>query len=283
MGHVVADIFRQAAQLNRDDPRRQGNVIRLADAGEMIVAGDLHGNRGNLNKIIDHASLGRSPQQCLVLQEVIHGPVDPDTGHDRSIELLVRVARLKIQYPQQVLTLLGNHDVAQIANNEITKDGRGVCKEFNAGVRFSYGDAADEISEAMNEFLLSMPLAAICPNRVLMAHSLPSPHRMEIAGMEILSRATELADLPRGKGAYEWTWGRNQTAQQLDDLAESLDVDFFVLGHKHVPEGCETIASRAMLLASDNERGCIVQFTTSEPLTIENCCDHVRRIITLGN
>jgi len=208
--------------------------------------------------------------------------VDPATGHDRSAELLLRAARLKVQHPRQVLFVLGNHDVAQVTGSEIMKGGRGVCRAFAAGVNFAFGGEGPEVLSAIEKFLLSMPLAIRCPNGVLISHSLPSPSRMKLAGTEILSRPYRDEDLRRGGPVYEWTWGRNQTAEQLDELAAKLGVEFFILGHHHADSGFEMLSPRGMVVMSDHEHGCIVEFVADLALTAEMVGDCVKPIAALG-
>ncbi len=269
MSSPVADIFRQAAELNHRDSRREGNTVTIPVGRELLVAGDLHGQRMILNKIIKHAALMDHDKRILVLQELVHGPIDTVTGQDRSVELVMRAARLKVARPEQVLFLLGNHDLAQATGKEITKAGRGACKEFVAGVRAAFEDDADEILEAISEFFLSQPLAIRCANGTLVCHSLPAPNRMAAAGVEILTRPSRQDDLLRGGPVYEWTWGRRHTEQQVDDLAAELGVEFFVLGHQPSQIGWELVTPRALILASDHNNGCVLQFTTDEPLTSE--------------
>lgn len=282
MPNPFADILLQAAQLNRNDPRRQGNTVRLHDDGDILIAGDFHGHRHNLNKTIDFADLPNHPSRILVLQEVIHGPGDPASGHDRSVDLLVRVARLKIAHPQQVLFVMGNHDVAQLTGNEIAKEGRGVCKAFLAGVEFTFGPAAQEVLPAINEFIRSLPLAVITPNRVMICHSLPSPNRMELIDFGLLDRPDYSdADLRRGGTAYEWTWGRNQNPDQMEALATKLDIEFFVVGHRHSGEGFEMIPHRGLSIASDHAKGYIMLFAFAERLGVENVERFLRPITTL--
>lgn len=282
MGHAVADMFRQAAELNADDPRRQGNVVHLDAQDDVVVAGDIHGHRMGLAKALRYADVRANPSRRLVLQEIIHGPQDERTGHDRSMELLQRAVRLQTEHPERVLFLLGNHDVAEITGNEITKDGRGYCKSFQAGLEYLYEDAAGEVREALEAFLLSLPLAVRCPNGVWLSHSLPSPNRMEEAGTEILDRATTPDDLRRGRGAYEWTWGRRQSTEQVEKLAEQLGVRFFVLGHQPCEQGSQQVGRRVLLLASDHSRGCLLHFRADEPLDAGNVAAHIRRLIAIG-
>lgn len=275
-------MFRQAARLNLDDPRRKGNLVEISAPFSIVVAGDIHGNRTALAKIISHAGVEKSPDRYLLLQEVIHGPLDPKTQQDRSIELLVRVARLKVANPRQVLFVMGNHDLAQAMGNEIAKEGRGMCKSFAEGIRFSYPDDADEIIAAANEFLLSLSLAVRLPNRVWLSHSLPTPNRMDLAGLDILTRPHRAEDLRRGGPVYEWTWGRDQTPELTESLAARLDVDFFVLGHRHTKTGCEPLTPRGVTLASDHEHGCVLEFTDRDQLTGETVSRFVKPVLKMA-
>jgi hypothetical protein len=271
MAHPAAETFRRAAELNIDDPRRGGSTVTLSgDAPRIVVAGDIHGHREGLTKAICHAGTN----SVLVLQEIVHGPSDQFTGHDRSVELLLRAARLKTARPERVLFLMGNHDLSQVTGNEIAKEGRGACRSFSEGVRHCFGDAAVEVMDAVNEFQTSMPLAIRCPNRVLLAHSLPSPHRMKLAGTDILDRPYSAGDLVRGGAVYEWTWGRDQTDEQTDRLAETLDVDFFLLGHRKVTSW-EAVTNRAAAIATDSPHGCLVEFAPDNVLNLETFESHV--------
>lgn len=271
---AVADIFRQAAEILRADPRRSGNIVQLEDAVEVLLAGDIHGNRNWLTRIINAAHVESQDSRRLVLQELIHGPLDA-AGRDRSFELLLRSARLLISQPQRVLFLMGNHDLAQATGGEISKEGRNTCKDFEAAVCKDYGADGAEILRASYDFLLAMPIAIRCPNKVLLSHSLPSPNRMRFAGVEFFGRPLTQQDLLRGGPVYEWTWGRGQTPEQTELLAAQLDVELFILGHRHTPDGFEKITPRAVTIASDHDYGCVVRFRTDEPLTMDTLPQHV--------
>ncbi len=279
---AVADIFREAARLNAEDARREGNVVRLDESSDVVIAGDLHGNRTGLAKVISYAALPAEPQRRLVLQEIIHGPVDPRTGHDRSAELLLRTARLKTAHPEQVYFLLANHDVAQLTGNEILKDGRGFCKGFDEGVAYCFGDEAPEIGDAIRQFLASAPLAVRCCGDVFVCHSLPSPNRWEAVGVEILSRPIRPEDLRRGGAVYEWTWGRRHTAEQLDALAGQLGAELFILGHQPCEKGFKIISPRGIILSSDHDRGCVIHLPANGPMTAEAVRGRILPLATLG-
>ena len=125
MAHPVANTFAEAAELVAGDDNRRGNCLGFEGGEKIIYVGDIHGHRHNLAKVIAHAALGAHPARRLVLQELIHGGQADQAGNDRSVEVLLRAARLKISYPKQVFFLLANHDISQITGHEILKDGRG--------------------------------------------------------------------------------------------------------------------------------------------------------------
>ena len=266
MPSAAADIFRQAAELNSHDERRRGNVIELEAGCDVIVTGDMHGNRKALGKVISYFNRPSSLPRRLILQEIIHGPLDQASGHDRSVELLLRSARLKMDRPKEVIFLMGNHDLAQVSGAEIAKEGRHSCRAFAEGVRFAFADEAEEVLAAICDFLRSLPLAVRCPNGVMITHSLPSPGRMKAAGLDILNRPYRNEDFLGGGALYEWTWGRAHSDEQIDSLAAELGATMFILGHRHTRSGCEVIARRAVTLASDHAHGCLIQFVSDQPL-----------------
>ncbi len=282
MPNAAAEIFRQAAQLNLSDDRREGNCIRLAERTDVIVAGDIHGNRRNLVRIINYADLGQNEQRRLVLQELTHGPIDQATGHDRSVEPLLRAARLKVRYPRQVLFVMANHDLAQITGGEVIKDGHEVCRQFVEGVNFAFGPDAAEVLPATMEFLGSLPLGVFCPNRVLISHSTPGRGKTDDETVGILQRDSQEVDLARPGPVYQWVWGRGQTAEQLEDLGRRLGAEFFVLGHRNIDGGFELFAEHAIAISSDSANGCVLHFSTDDPLTPKTAAQCVKQIALLA-
>ncbi|MCJ7544802.1 MAG: metallophosphoesterase [Phycisphaerae bacterium] len=266
MPNAAADIFRQAAHANVEDPRRRGNVVELEAGCDIIVTGDVHGNRQAFGRIVAYFERPSARPRRLVLQELIHGPVDETTGQDRSVELLLRAARLKLSRPADVIFLLGNHDLAQVTGREVARNGAESCKAFAEGVRFAFPPDGEAVLAAVEGFIRSMPLAAKCPNGVWITHSLPSPQQTGAAGTEILTRPYRYEDFLRGGPAYEWTWGRAHTDEQIDALAAQLGAELFVLGHRPTQAGIEAIARRAITIASDHSRGCLIEFASDLPL-----------------
>ena len=281
MACAAVDIFRHAADLNRNDDRREGNVLVIGAPCRIVFSGDIHGNRGALGKIISYAKLAADPHSHIVLQEILHGPPADQSGHDRSIELLLRAAWLKIEHPEQVLFVMGNHDLAQATGSEISKYGHGVCKAFVEGVKFAFGDDAGEVMDALKGFFLSLPLAIRCPNGVFISHSLPSPGKFDEACMEILTRPITLADMQRGQPAYNWVWGRRQSEDQLETLAAELGAEFFLMAHQHTEAGYNILSRRGAVVLSDHAGGYIVEFRDDQKISGDSLVQHLKPLSSL--
>ena len=293
MPHPVAKTFLDAAELISRDQARSGNCLHLAAGEQIVFTGDIHGHRANLAKIIAYADLAAHPDRRLVLQEIIHGgpalalPASaafgqaPEARADRSVEVMLRAARLKLSYPGQVFFLMGNHDVAQFAGGEITKEGQGVCKAFDAGLEAMFGLEAPEVRSAVNEMLRSLPLAGRCQGGAFLSHSLPSPNRMPLVDWDVLQRPYRPEDFPRGGSVYEWTWGRGYTREQLDQLAARLEAKLFLLGHQHIDTGYEIQLDRVVVLASNHAHGAVMVFDAGEQIPRDGLSGHIRPIVAL--
>jgi len=278
---AAADIFRQAAELNLSDSRREGSVVTVSASNRIVCSGDLHGYRAAIGNIISHARLNADPNNCLILQEIIHGPVDQRSGFDRSIELLMRAARLKIEHPDQVLLIMGNHDLAQVSGSEISKYGYGVCKAFIDGVRFAFADAADDVLAALDEFFMSLPLAVRCPGGTFISHSVPSPGKLDQGCMEILDRAITQQDMLRNEPAYNWVWGRRHSEEQLEMLAGELGVKFLLMGPQHTEAGYDIISRRGAVVLSDHNNGYIADFRADQKISGDSLRQYLKPLATL--
>lgn len=281
MAHPVANTFAQAADLIGREDRRQGNCLNFSAGDQIICTGDIHGHRRNLAKVVGFADLGAHPDRRLILQELLHGGPTDTAGGDRSIELLLRGARLKITYPDRVFFLMGNHDLAQFTGNEITKAGVGQCAAFDAGLAHSFGADAAEVRRAAGEFLRSLPLAAKCENGLFISHSLPGPARTGMMDWDILDREYQPNDLRRGGSVYELLWGRGHTPEQLAELSDKLNVRYFLLGHEPVPNGFKILHDRAVIIASDDSHGAVAVFDAGAELSPEELPGLVRPIAAL--
>jgi hypothetical protein len=171
--------------------------------------------------------------------------------------------------------------LAEIAGQEVAKDGRGACRAFRAGLEAMFGGDAEEVRAAVVEMFRSQPLIARCANGMVMSHSLPSPERMGLVDWEVLRRPYVGGDFTRGGSVYEWTWGRGHTREQLDALADRLDARLFLLGHQHIESGYLLVGSRAIVVASNHPHGSVMVFDAGSEVREGDLAGLVRPIVAL--
>lgn len=276
------ETFREAAELNLDDPLRKGSQIVFESYGQVVVTGDLHGHRRNFEKLVRYCALGTSPGRSIVLHELIHGEPDGPGRPDRSCSLLLDAARWKCEFPDQVFFLQSNHEVSQITGRGIVKSGRGVLEDFVAGVEAAYGaENTSGIMDAISTFILSYPLAARLPNGVFVSHSLPAPRDMDEFDPSVLNRRITVEDL-KHSSAGKFLWGRRHPPELIEQLAEMLEVDIFILGHQPQPEGFKQIGERTLILSSDHNHGVFLPIDLSKPTTMPELVKKIRKLASIA-
>jgi len=276
---AASEYLRRAAQLIREDPIRRGALLNFPAAGQLVMTGDLHGNAPNFEKLQRFCCLWRCPGRRVILHELIHE--DPEFGgYDLSIDLLVRAAAWKCEYPDNVYFLQSNHELSQLRRQEITKGGRPVVQDFERGARYCFGRGADLVLEAADEYMRSLPLAARAANGIFLSHSLPDPYSISTFDPSFLLREPTEQDLEPGGSAYALLWGRFHTPESLDLLAEMLGADLFVVGHTPQDEGYAVIG-RMIILASDHQHGTFLPIDLHRRYTIEQLESNIRKFASV--
>ncbi|HEV3256716.1 MAG TPA: metallophosphoesterase [Gemmataceae bacterium] len=260
--------LRQAIRKFHETPGRRGSVVHLADATDVLAAGDLHGNLENFRRLLGRAELGTHPGRHLVLQELVHGPNRYPAGGDKSHQLLDLVAALKCQYPRQVHFLIGNHELAQWTGQWIAKGDADFNELFRVGVASAYGAASEEIYAAYLELFAAASLAVRTPNRVFLSHSLPSAKRLETFDNAALEReATDLQALLPGSAVHALVWGRDTTAATAAAFLQKVDADLLITGHIPCAQGFAAPNDRQLILDCMAAPACCCLFPADRPLT----------------
>lgn len=276
----VLALVRRAALLSRATPGRRGGVVELpADgADDVLVVGDLHGNIPAFRKVFALADLRNRPRRHLVLQELVHGDYAyPDDGGDKSHQLLDLVAALKCEFPDRVHLILGNHELSELTERPIAKNGVALNALFRRGVQTAYGPMAGEIMAAYHEFFRALPLAVRCPNRVFLCHTLPDGRLLDGLDLEPLrSGVWDPESLKRGGAVYAMTWGRDDRPETADRFAELVEADLFITGHQPCNKGFRLANHRLLIIDGTGPYPAYCLFPASSPVTIEALCDAVR-------
>lgn len=260
--------IRRAVTAFRDTPGRLGRLVQLADPGDVLVGGDLHGNLENFRALLQHADLARHPRRHLVLQELVHGPFHYPAGGDRSHQLLDLLAALKCEYPPRVHLLLGNHELAQWTDRTIFKGDTDQNALFRQGIATAYGERADEIYAAYLELFAAVPLAVRTPNRVFLSHSLPAASRLGRFDPAVIRQENpDHAGWLIGGALYDLVWGRDTSAATVGAFLQKVDADLLVTGHVPCDQGYAVPNDRQIILDSSGTPACCCLFAAGRPLT----------------
>lgn len=259
------------------DPLRRGSTIELPETGRLVMTGDLHDHDDNLRRILRLADLEAGPHHHVVLHEVIHASDRPAVATaDFSIQMLLRVAELKLRYPSQVHVLLSNHELAQVRDEAILKGGASVVAAFNEGIDGLFEDGADAVREALRRYVYALPLAVRLPYGILCTHSLPSPRRLEAFDPGVLDRAPTEQDLAKDGSAYDLVWGRRHTQAVADELGMAWDVDLFVMGHQPAEMGHLIEGDTMIVLASDHNHGVALPIDLARPYRLFDLVQQIK-------
>ncbi|MBU1260832.1 MAG: metallophosphoesterase [Planctomycetes bacterium] len=266
---------------NKQDKYRKVNLIVLPQAGDVVIAGDIHGHRRNFERIVSYANLEENPERHLILQEIIHGGPEDEKGGCLSFEVLADAVKLKIDYPDRVHFILANHDTAFINNSDVMKNGKEMNTAMRAAMQRRFGEDVQKLESAIERFLFSQPLAVRCPNRIWISHSLPSDRMVEKFDFTIFDRALKISDIVRPNSAYLLTWGRGQSSKSLRFLAQQLDIDLFVLGHQVQETGWMSNDENLVIIDSQHNHGHLLRIDLTAQYTIKKLVDSLIPIASI--
>ncbi len=282
MPQTIIELLSKAAQATGEDNCRDGNIVRLPATGTVIMTGDIHGHRRNFERVVNFADLPNNPDTHVILHEIIHGGPEDAKGGCLSYKLLFDVARYKLQFPNRVHTVMGNHDTAFISGGKVMKSGKEMNRAMRAAIEREFTEKADNIISAIREFLLSQPLTVRCENRIWMSHSLPADRLIDKFDPEVLNRPLEIEDVVRPGAAYILTWGRRHSQALLDKLADLFDVDLFVLGHQPQEKGWCQAGKNLLIIASDHNHGCVLPIDLTKSYTVQQLADSIVALTSIA-
>lgn len=275
MPRTTIDLLKRGISANQTDKFRRGNLVELPNEGSLVLTGDIHGHRRNFERIATFADLAGHPDRHLILQEIIHGGPEDDGGGCLSYQLLFDAVRLKLEFPDRVHIVMGNHDTACISNSEVMKNGKEMNRAMSSAIEREFRHASPEVTLAIKQFLFSQPLAVRCGNRLWTSHSLPNDRMVESFDPNVLHRELQIGDCHKPGSAYLLTWGRRHGQPLLDKMAQQFDVDLFVLGHQPQPSGWKKVADNLIILACDHNHGCLIELDLAKTYTAEELVDRI--------
>jgi hypothetical protein len=263
-------LLHRAAQAFRATPGLRGHVVFLSDAGDLCVAGDLHGNVDNFSRLLKVADLAQHPRRHLVLQEVIHGKFRYADGSDKSHQMLDLIAALKCQFSDRVHFLPGNHELSQWTNRRIGKNDEDLNDLFRQGVGAAYKNHAAAIYDAYLQLIAAAPLVVRTPNRVYISHSIPAPQRLESFDPAVLEQEEfREQDLVLGGTVHSLVWGRLATDEHAAAFLQKVDADWLITGHIPQEQGFGVPNSRQLILDAQGWPACYCLFPCDRPVALD--------------
>jgi len=275
MPQTIIDLLNKGIEANSADKYRRDNLIYLPAEGSVIVTGDLHGHRRNFERIVAFADLANNPDRHIVLQEIIHGGPEDSLGGCLSYRLLYDVVRYKLDFPERVHIIMGNHDTAFINSSEVMKDGREMNRAMRLAMDREFGPDGADVELATRQYLFSQPLAVKTESRIWVSHSLPSDRFIEKFDPQILNRQLKVNDIVRPGSAYLLTWGRKHSQALLDKLAGQFDINVFILGHQPQEKGWNRAGDNLIIIASNHNHGCLIPIDLAQSYTVKQLLESI--------
>lgn len=277
---TAANTLHEAAELIAEDPIREGSLLRFGSAGQLVVTADMHGNLRNFDKLQHFCALERSPGRCVLLQELIHEEPEGLDAPDLSIDLLLRAAKWKCDFPDNVFFIQSNHEMSQYCGHEITKGGRSVIRDFERGVETRFGKDADRVMDGVHAYIGALPLAARTANGVFISHSLPDTLSMSSFDTSVFDRLPTATDMAPGGSAYALVWGRFQPPEAVDFFLKKVDAKVAVVGHTPQEEGYAVIGNM-LIIASDHNHGVFLPIDLSRAHTVDELASKARKFVAV--
>ena len=132
------------------------------------------------------------------------------------------------------------------------KDGREMNRAMGLALKQEFPENHAKISQALQDFLFSQPLAVKTANGLWMSHSLPADRWREEFNPHIFVKDVAISDCAKPGNVYLLTWGRNMSQDWLNELASTLKTRLFILGHQPQPQGWNQAGDNLLLIASDH-------------------------------
>jgi hypothetical protein len=282
MPQTIVDLLNKGTEANNADRYRRDNLICLPAEGSLILTGDLHGHRRNFERIVAFANLADNPERHILFQEIIHGGPEDSYGGCLSHHLLFDVIRYKLNFPDRVHIIMGNHDTAFINNSEVMKDGKEMNRAMREAIEREFPQNADEVKLAIRQYLFSQPLALRAENGIWVSHSLPGDRMVDKFDPQIFNRSLKINDVVRPGSAYLLTWGRRHSQKLLDKLAGQFDVNVFVLGHQPQEKGWNRAGENLIIIASNHNHGCLIPVDLVQSYTVEQLIESIVPLASLS-
>lgn len=161
---------------------RYGKVIRIPPQGRAILCTDLHGNLQDFERVVAAFREALEEQSgeayLLFTGDLVHGPCyDEETWPqhlgdyypDQSVELVEAFEELRLEFPDRVDSLIGNHEHSHVGGPHTRK----FHKKPSETEFFEASLGSAERVRWFKDLVLSFPIAAVIGRGVVVTHGAP--------------------------------------------------------------------------------------------------------------
>jgi len=266
-GAEAIAILRKGIRANLTDAHRSGSLVELPATGDVLVAGDIHGNMPNLQAILRFADLEGHPGRHLILQELVHGGPKDAAGGCMSVFCLIEAARLKVCFGDRLHVILGNHELSESHSVSLIKGGERVSVTFEMGLNHAFGDKAVDVKRFLHAFIDTMPIAARTAHGVFISHSTPKSEDLDIFETEVFDVPVPFQEDPYDPSVFALVWGRDFSREASETFAGMIGAESFVVGHTACPKGYRKVGARHLVIDSKDELGRFLLFPLDRHLS----------------
>lgn len=222
---------------------RQPTLLEISSP--IVIVGDIHGQYGDLLHIFETCGWPFDTRYLFLGDYVDRGK--------NSLEVLVLVLALQIQFPRQIFLLRGNHEIKSV------NKAYGFYSDLRQ--RYPKGNECDSLLDAIARVYSQLPLAALLCEKILCLHGGLSPKLQSIDDIRKLKKGTIepsglIEDLlwsdpsPCCSGfksnterGCSYVFGSDVVA----DRCAKMGILMIVRGHQAVDEGFEISSDRKII------------------------------------
>lgn len=209
-------------------------ILLEINTNNAIFVGDIHGDLVSATKLF---RLYQNTDDILVfLGDYV------DRGQ-YSVEVMIGLLRLKLENPDRIILLRGNHETT-LANEHYG---------FLDELYFKYPDQASKLYDEFNRTFSEMPIACIINSSILCMHGgipkdatlkdIASLKKGDITGLDPIllqvlwndpdESIEYFAPSPRGQGIY--LFGN----KAFNDFMDNADLELLIRAHSYIPYGAK--------------------------------------------
>ena len=204
---------------NENNPAREGCLVNIDGSSGLLVVGDLHGEPGSLEQILD---MTPDSSAMVFLGDYV------DRGPD-SLKVLKRITDIQLKAPDKVVLLRGNHE------------------DWEMNVRYGFAQeirskGQQHILSLIHEWYESLPLMAVFRDILMLHGGPPYPLPENMGQLKNISISSSQAShilwsdpddelyYPRGGDT------RAFTKDEFERFIRIADCRYLIRGHQYNPK-----------------------------------------------